>query len=127
MDFEANADALGAAVAGKEAADVIDYESALPGASLVDAVRLAETGLARKLARFMFTPEREIDPALPASAGGVDSLVAVEIKRWFWKEIRAELAIFSILGNDDLHTTYQLAVRRSRLWKGEGSDIDGSD
>ncbi|KAK4161309.1 hypothetical protein QBC43DRAFT_97854 [Cladorrhinum sp. PSN259] len=116
-----------------EGADTnINYEVALAKAqSLSAAAELVQAGLIRKLSRALFIPEQDIDPAAAVHVAGVDSLVAVELKYWFLKETHAEVAVFNILGNDSLHDLCVFAVKKSPLWKGEGSlmqhEGDGKD
>lgn len=46
---------------------------------------------------------------------GVDSLIALEIRNWLAKEIRADLAIYEILGDAKLIDTGAAAVRKSEF------------
>ncbi|KAK4242263.1 hypothetical protein C8A03DRAFT_40391 [Achaetomium macrosporum] len=99
----------------------INYAAALPTAPSRDAaVQLVEMGLRRKLSKVLFIAEQDIDPVLPVYSAGVDSLVAVELKYWFLKELHAEVAVFNILSDDSLRALCGFAVDRSPFWKGEG-------
>ena len=46
----------------------------------------------------MGRPAGDVDTGKPLYAYGVDSLLAVELRNWFGKEIGAEVAIFDIMG-----------------------------
>ena len=73
--------------------------------SLHEAGSIISEELAKKLSRSLMIPTSEIDPRRALHFYGVDSLVAVELRNWFAKELHADVAIFEILGNkgcDDL-------------------------
>lgn len=102
-------------------AQSINYATAIPSApSLAAGVQLVETGLIRKLSKVLFIAEQDIDPALPVYSAGVDSLVAVELKYWFLKELHSEVAVFNILSDESLSSLCGFAVAKSPFWKGEG-------
>jgi hypothetical protein len=118
MDLEE--DGAGCDGGDRGTAQSINYATAIPSApSLVAAVQLVETGLIRKLSKVLFTAEQDIDPALPVYSAGVDSLVAVELKYWFLKELHAEVAVFNILSDESLSGLCGFAVARSPFWRGE--------
>ncbi|KAK4041674.1 hypothetical protein C8A01DRAFT_34277 [Parachaetomium inaequale] len=71
--------------------------SSLGGARGLAAAQLVEMGLICKLSKVLFIAEQDIDPALPVYSAGVDSLVAVELKYWFLKELHAEV-LFNKVG-----------------------------
>jgi hypothetical protein len=54
-------------------------------------------GLCRKLARLLMMEVEEIDPTKPTNAYPVDSLVVVELRNWFAREAKTDMAIFEIL------------------------------
>jgi hypothetical protein len=115
MDLEPDATAGDAGSGGT--AQAINYAAALAGAaSLAAAVGLVETGLIRKLSKVLFIAEQDIDAGLPVYAAGVDSLVAVEVKYWFLKELHAEVAVFNILSDETLRGLCGFAVERSPFW-----------
>ncbi|KAI3397078.1 hypothetical protein diail_11220 [Diaporthe ilicicola] len=78
------------------------------GASL--AARLAEAGgdadkasevildaLVRKIADMLQIPASEVDPGRPMYRYGVDSLVALEVRNWITRELKANVALLEIL------------------------------
>ncbi|KNG81069.1 putative polyketide synthase [Aspergillus nomiae NRRL 13137] len=73
--------------------------------------------LTAKLSHALALDEKEIDPDKHLSKYGVDSLVAVELRTWFAGELKANIAIFDIIGST-VATVAQLAASRSKLQKG---------
>lgn len=121
VDDAATGSGDGDGAGAEEGAAAINYATALPAAPTREAaVQLAERGLVRKLSKVLFVAEQDIDPALPVYAAGVDSLVAVELKYWFLKELRAEVAVFNILSDESLRGLCAFAVDRSPFWRGAG-------
>jgi len=58
--------------------------------------------------------DKEGKTKLPIHSLGVDSLVAVELRNWFAKEIGADIATFEILGNVSIEDIAALAVSKSK-------------
>ncbi|GAB1192786.1 hypothetical protein APSETT444_001982 [Aspergillus pseudonomiae] len=73
--------------------------------------------LTAKISHALALDEKEIDPDKHLSKYGVDSLVAVELRTWFAGELKANIAIFDIIGST-VATIAQLAASRSKLQKG---------
>ncbi|KAK5987499.1 Hybrid PKS-NRPS synthetase pynA [Cladobotryum mycophilum] len=55
-------------------------------------------GFLEKIANVLATPRESILPSNPLSAYGLDSIVAVEFRKWFRKEVQVDIALFDILG-----------------------------
>ncbi|GJN76281.1 putative Hybrid PKS-NRPS biosynthetic cluster [Purpureocillium lilacinum] len=55
-------------------------------------------GFLEKIASVLATPRESILPSNPLSAYGLDSIVAVEFRKWFRKEVQVDIALFDILG-----------------------------
>ncbi|KJZ78292.1 hypothetical protein HIM_02330 [Hirsutella minnesotensis 3608] len=55
-------------------------------------------GFLEKIASVLATPRESILPTNPLSAYGLDSIVAVEFRKWFRKEAQVDIALFDILG-----------------------------
>jgi hypothetical protein len=51
-----------------------------------------------KIANVLAVPASVIQPGNPLSAYGLDSIVAVEFRKWFSKSVSVEVALFDILG-----------------------------
>ena len=97
-----------------ESETAVDYESQLRNvSSRVEAGRIILQALVQKLARAVSMPEADIDVDKPAYACGVDSLVAVEIRYWFMKEMKADVAVFNIVGGQSVANLSTLAAGRS--------------
>jgi acyl carrier protein len=54
--------------------------------------------LVSKLSKTLGIPKEEVHGEKPLHSYGVDSLVAVELRNWFFKELDVDVAIFDILG-----------------------------
>jgi len=76
-------------------------------AAIVDAV-------VRKLSSVMSLPVEDFDPSKPIHHYGVDSLVAVEFRNWFSKDLGADIPVLDIMGNDSIA---QLAVKIAKTSK----------
>lgn len=70
--------------------------------SLVEAGDIVAQGLTRKLAKTLSMPPKDIDIGRPLHAYRVDSLLAVELRNWFAKEMSADVAIFNIMGGSSI-------------------------
>lgn len=75
--------------------DFARFFSAKPTAA--EATSAVSDALAAKLAQTLSMSREEIDMVAPIHSFGVDSLIAVEIRNWMSKELRADVAIFDIL------------------------------
>ncbi|GME48826.1 uncharacterized protein K452DRAFT_352624 [Neofusicoccum parvum] len=71
---------------------------ALPAvADLAEAAELVAEALVAKLAAALGMEVGDLDRGKPVSAYGVDSLVAVEVRNWVWREMRASVSVFELL------------------------------
>lgn len=92
----------------------VDYQTLLASAKSIAAAGIAVAqALVKKLSTALSMPEADIEMEAPIYAYGVDSLVAVEIRYWFLKEFKAELAIFHILGSESILKLSILAAEKS--------------
>ncbi|KAF2139378.1 uncharacterized protein K452DRAFT_352624 [Aplosporella prunicola CBS 121167] len=90
--------------------------TALPAAgSLMEARNIIIAALATKLARSLMMPVEDMDTSKPVNAYGVDSLVAVEIRNWIFREIRANVSIFDLLSNIAISELGENIARGSEL------------
>ncbi|KAL2069774.1 hypothetical protein VTL71DRAFT_14453 [Oculimacula yallundae] len=95
-------------------------QAGLVGAkSLQEATDLVCRALVRKLAKAMMMDVENLDPELPANSYGVDSLVAVEIRAWVFKEAKSEVSVFDILSNAPLSSLSSKIVASSALLPAE--------
>ncbi|KAL9600828.1 MAG: hypothetical protein Q9179_003083 [Wetmoreana sp. 5 TL-2023] len=101
----------------------IDFRDLLRSAdSLAAAGGLLARALAKKLGASLSVPEADIEKDKPVHAYGVDSLVAVEIRYWFLKEFKAEVAVFDILGSESLAQLSLLAAQKSEYLQASLAD-----
>lgn len=95
-----------------------DWPALLKSASTTDdAAALVTSWLSAKLAQLLGIPGIDIDTTRPVHAYGIDSLVAIDLRNWFEREIGARIEIFTLMGNISLE---ELAARAARdsLYRG---------
>jgi acyl carrier protein len=66
-----------------------------------------------KLSQMLSISVDELDLDKPIHQYGVDSLTAVELRNWFGREMRADVAVFDILGGTSIASVVALAAGRS--------------
>ncbi|KAG4268130.1 hypothetical protein FPRO04_12629 [Fusarium proliferatum] len=82
-------------------------------ASLADAAKIVSEAIVQKLCKALSSSERDIDVSKPLHSYGVDSLVAVELRAWFMKEVGSDVAVFDIMSGQSLEELAELAAKRS--------------
>lgn len=87
--------------------------------SLQEATGAVCRALMRKLAKAMMIELENLDPGRPANAYGVDSLVAVEIRAWVFKEVKSDVSVFNILSNAPLESLSSKIALNSTLLPAE--------
>ncbi|TLD09599.1 hypothetical protein PspLS_11722 [Pyricularia sp. CBS 133598] len=81
-------------------ADDIDRLAAIKAApDLEAATEIVTAGLVQKLAKSLSVSADDMDVGKPAYVVGVDSLIAVEVRYWFMKQLHVEVPVFEILKN----------------------------
>ncbi|KAJ5894604.1 hypothetical protein N7495_006295 [Penicillium taxi] len=98
-----------------ESGGTIGASSLKHATSLSNANELVTAAFAAKLSKALGIAVADIDANKPLHQYGVDSLVAVELRSWFGKELQAELGVFEILGEATLSSVAKLATRKSKL------------
>jgi hypothetical protein len=83
--------------------------------SLAIATALLTEAIVLKLSKALSIPATDFNFNKPLHQYGVDSLVAVELRSWFARELKAEMAVFDILGGATLSSIAQLATNKSTL------------
>jgi acyl transferase domain-containing protein/NADPH:quinone reductase-like Zn-dependent oxidoreductase/aryl carrier-like protein len=68
-----------------------------------------------KVAQVLGTPVESIHPKNPLSAYGLDSIVAVEFRKWFAQTIAVEIPLFDILGATSIEALTLKAAEGIRL------------
>ena len=78
-----------------------------------EALEIALDALIGKLSRLLGIPAVDIDPSMPIFAVGIDSLVALEVRYWFMKELKADVKVSEIMEGQALGVLAGIAVERS--------------
>jgi hypothetical protein len=106
-------DGTGDAAASKPQ-QIVDFASLFAtAASLAEAGAFVTEALIKKLSKMLSIGQEELDVNKPMHLYGVDSLVAVELRNWFARELHADVAIFDILGSATTATVGILAAGKS--------------
>jgi aryl carrier-like protein len=93
-------------------------ETLLPAAtSLEEAAAVVCDALITRLAKILVMEPADIQVHKPVNAHGVDSLVAMELRQWFRKAVRADVATFQILANTPMERLAAKVAGRSELLK----------
>ncbi|KAI0435050.1 putative polyketide synthase [Xylaria sp. FL1042] len=80
-----------------------------------EATAAVQQAVVTKISDMFVIQESEIDPGLPLSEYGVDSLVAVELRNWLVPNARIEMSIFDLLGSPSLVELAKSVVKRSKV------------
>ncbi|KAF2468466.1 reducing type I polyketide synthase [Lindgomyces ingoldianus] len=92
----------------------IDYAAAFAIAtSLAEAGELVVDGLSRKLSKALSIGVEDIETSKPLHAYGVDSLLSVELRSWFAKEVKADVAVFEIMGGASMEAVGRVVAAKS--------------
>ncbi|CAD6579781.1 MAG: hypothetical protein ASARMPRED_009250 [Alectoria sarmentosa] len=74
--------------------------------------------LKSKLSNSLSVPKEDIDAEKAIYSFGIDSLVALEVRYWYMKEMKANIPIFDIMQNQSLLAPGQFAAGKSDYrWK----------
>ncbi|KAI0798928.1 lovastatin nonaketide synthase [Xylaria sp. FL0064] len=94
----------------------VKREAALRAAeSEHEAGLLVTEWLRLKLAHVLGMTVEDVEADRPVHTFGIDSLVAIDLKNWFHREVGTELQIFQLLGNSSIEELGRDAARRSRF------------
>ena len=74
--------------------------------------------LVGKMADMLRIPTEEIDVGRPISHYGVESLVALEVRNWIKKELKANIALLEILATMPIEQFADKTASKSELVKG---------
>ncbi|KAL1963672.1 hypothetical protein VTN77DRAFT_7876 [Rasamsonia byssochlamydoides] len=83
--------------------------------SLNEATQVVQTTLLARVAKSLQSMVSDIDPTRPLHSFGVDSLVAVEVANWVFKELQATLTVFEILASVPITVLAEQIASRSSL------------
>ena len=81
--------------------------------SLQEASRVVEEALAHRVAQILQTSISEIDTSRFLHSYGIDSLVAIEIVNWAFKEIKSKITVFDVMAGIPMTTTSTKIAARS--------------
>ncbi|KAI0181193.1 hypothetical protein GGR52DRAFT_523219 [Hypoxylon sp. FL1284] len=74
-------------------------------------------GVAARLTAILSMSQDGFDLNQPLHTYGVDSLIAVELRNWFLKTLKVDLAIFEISGGATATTLGRTAAEKMRSWE----------
>lgn len=86
--------------------------------SVAAAATIICEAIAARLAKSLRVPLEDLDPSKPVNAYGVDSLIAVELRNFIFREIKADMSIFDILGSIPLAMLSSKIAASSTLVQG---------
>ena len=93
-----------------------DYANLLSTAGSFEAAcTVAVEALVKKLSKILFVAEEDVDTSRPMSALGVDSLVAIEIRQWLASELKSDVPVLVILGNESVIQVSKYVVEKTQL------------
>ncbi|TGO19730.1 hypothetical protein BPAE_0335g00010 [Botrytis paeoniae] len=90
-----------------------------------EAIQIVMKSLVKKISKALLMPTENIDTSKPLYEYGVDSLLAVELRNWFSRELRADVAVFDIMGSATFEALCTLVVQRSSLER--NASANGTD
>ena len=104
---------IGTADQAQATQTTVDHTALLQAATNpLAATQVVLQALVAKLSRLLSIPPADIDPARPIFAFGIDSLVALEVRDWFMKEIGADVVVSEILGKESLYALAEAAAAK---------------
>ena len=83
--------------------------------TFADATKIICDNLLSKISDTTMLPIEDLEPGKPANAYGVDSLVAVEIRNWVFREMNADVNVFDILSGTPMSALAEKIAARSGL------------
>ena len=83
--------------------------------SVAEAETIVMSALVAKVAKSLQTSPSDIDTSRPLHSYGVDSLVAVEMRNWIFRELKAEVTVFDILSAVPMTTFVGQMTAKSKL------------
>jgi hypothetical protein len=117
-----NVDANGSTSDGADAG----WQNQMSQISSISAgAELVSTALGAKLAKLMMVAAEDIDMGKAISTYGVDSLTAVEIRAWSFRELQSDISIFDIMSNIPILSLARTIVTKSKFVPKEIVDADG--
>lgn len=92
--------------------------------SISSGADLVASALGTKLAKLMMVAAEDIDMSKPISTYGVDSLTAVEIRAWSFRELQSDISVFDIMSNIPISSLARTIVIKSKFVQKEIVEAD---
>ena len=83
--------------------------------SMIEATNAILAAITHKLAVGLGIPVDDVDLSRPLHTYGVDSLVAVELRDWVWRDCRTQLSVFDLLSPEPLQVLAEKVAAKSEL------------
>ncbi|KAI1497576.1 putative polyketide synthase [Biscogniauxia marginata] len=100
-----------------------NYASVIAATRLLDQVSSEMVKwLGVKIAHVLGLRAADIDSSRPINSYGVDSLLGMELRNWFDKELGAKISIFELLGNSSMAEVCRSAASRTRFRAEKGDN-----
>ncbi|KAI1126496.1 hypothetical protein F5Y10DRAFT_293756 [Nemania abortiva] len=89
-----------------------------------EAIEILQQCFVRALGRILQMSEDQLDVRLTPSSLGIDSLVAVQVRSWFLKELGIDIPVLKILGENTITQLCReaLAIRRRKVQGDQAQD-----
>jgi hypothetical protein len=114
---------------GDKDGDSIPVSAQLKAASSIEeATEIVVTAITNRLAKQLLMFPDDLDPTKAIGRLGVDSLIAVELRNWMFRELGSDVGMFEILGDEPMsHIAVKIAgtskfLPKSLVDAGEGKD-----
>jgi hypothetical protein len=100
--------------------DITDSGAGVAGAASIgsqirEITSVSRSALAQKLAKLMVVSAGDIDVGKSISTYGVDSLTAVEVRAWSFRELQRDISIFDIMSNIPIASLARTMVKKSKI------------
>lgn len=86
---------------------------------MLAAVKTIEENLVLKLSKSIMCNPEDINTNKPLHSFAVDSLIAVEVRNWIFKELKSEVTVFDIMDPQPLTALCGKIAERSKLISNE--------
>lgn len=104
------------AASGSGSGSTVPLASRLSQATTkAEATEIIKDALVEKTSEILQMPASEVDPGRPLYRYGVDSLVALEVRNWITREMRANMALLEILAAVPIENFAAKIAEKSKL------------
>ncbi|KAI0469853.1 lovastatin nonaketide synthase [Xylariaceae sp. FL0804] len=103
----------GAKDEAKNKAAALPVARRLPmAATKEEALHILQDSFSARLSVILQSADQEIDPEAPLVELGIDSLVAVEVRSWFLKELKVDIPVLKVVGGASLSEICDSAIKK---------------